>query len=57
MKFRSDFVTNSSSSCYIVSYAFDFSPMVTVYGIPGSKAEDLARDNGVKFLPLDTAPI
>ena len=36
---------------------FDKSPNVVVYGIPGSKAEDLARDNNVQFLSLDSTAI
>ena len=51
------FVIKGKLKSKVGSDAFDFSPMVTVYGIPGSKAEDLARDNGVKFLPLDSAPV
>lgn len=33
---------------------FENSPSVVVYGIPGSKAEDLARDNNVEFRAIET---
>ena len=36
---------------------FDQSPNVIVYGIPGSKAEELAHDENVAFSPLEGASI